>query len=312
MKKTILAAMLALLVLVPLSADTQVSLTASPQSARIGDRIEIHLIAKTSPDIEDIIVSGETADFDVIERKSTPVRDFQDYRLFERIITIAVFKTGEFTVGPFEVVCVKNKMPGEKVKSGALSIKINSVLEESDKDIKPLKKPMEMRGRPWFLLKYLFIPLSLLLIAWLAVLVLKKRKKFLAARAGPLPDPEEELATRIRDLAARRLLEKGKAKALFIRLTDIFRRFFDRYYGFDADDLTTSETLLQLRRNENEELVYGEIKIILVMSDLAKFARFVPESETVDGLFAAIDRLIQVYRARRAAAQTEAHAAAGR
>ena len=56
----------------------------------------------------------------------------------------------------------------------------------------------------------------------------------------------------------------------------------------------------------------GEIENILVMSDLVKFARFVPESETVDDLFAAIDRLIHVYRARRAAAQTEGHAAAGR
>jgi hypothetical protein len=169
-----------------------------------------------------------------------------------------------------------------------------------------------MRGRPWFLLKYLILPLSLLLIAWLAVLILKKRKKFLAARTGPPPDPEEELATRIRELAARRLLEKGEAKELFIRLTDILKRFFDRYYRFDADDLTTSETLLQLRRNENEERVSGEIEIILVMSDLVKFARFIPDSKTVDGLFAAIDRLIQVYRVRRAAAQTEAHAAAGR
>ena len=312
MKKTILVAMLALLVLVPLSADTQVSLTASPQSARIGDRIEIHLIAKTSADIEDIVVSGETLDFDIIERKSPPFRDFPDYRLFERIITIAVFKIGEFTVGPFEVVPVKNKMPGEKVKSGTLSIKINSVLEESDKDIKPLKKPMEMRGRPWFLLRYLIIPLILLLIAWLVVLILKERKKILAARTGPLPPPEEELAMSIRELADRRLLEKGKAKELFIQLTGILRRFFDRYYGFEADDLTTSETLLQLHRNEKEERVVGEIENILVMSDLVKFARFVPESETVDDLFAAIDRLIHVYRARRAAAQTEAHAAAGR
>jgi hypothetical protein len=312
MKKTFLASMLVLPFLLPLSADTQVSLSASPQSARIGDRIEIHVIVKTAPDVQDIAVNGDLRDFDIIEQKTLPVRNFPDYRIFEKIITIAVFKIGESTVGPFEVVPVKDKKPGEKVKSGTLSIKINSVLEESDKDIKPLKKLMEMRGHPWFLLRYLIIPLILLLMAWIVVLILKERKKILAARAGPLPAPEEELAVSIRELAGRGLLEKGKAKELFIRLTGIFRRFFDRYYGFEADDLTTGETLLQLHRTEKEARVAEEIEHILVISDLVKFARFIPEAKTVDDLFAAIDRLIHVYRARRAAAQTEAHAAAGR
>lgn len=312
MKKTIFAVVLALMVLVPLSADNQVSLAASPQSARIGDRIDIHIIVKTAPDVQDIGVNGEPRDFDIIEQKTLPVRNFPDYRLFEKIITIAVFRIGELAVGPFDVTLIRKGTEGERIVSGTLSIRIHSVLEESDKDIKPLKKPMEMRGRPWFLLRYLIIPLILLIAAWLAVLIIKERKKILAARAGPLPDPEEELAMRIRELAARGLLEKGKAKELFIRFTDILRRFFDRYYGFDADDLTTRETLFQLRRTEKEERVSGEIETILVTSDLVKFAKFIPESKTVDGLFAAVDRLVHVYRARRAASQAKVHAAAGR
>lgn len=310
MKRTTFAVILVLLAVASRCAETQVLLTASPQSARIGDRIDIHLIVKTSPEIDDIIVNGETPDVDVIGRKSLPVRDLQDYRLFERIITIAVFKIGEFTVGPFEVAPVKDKTPGETVKSGTLSIKINSVLEEGDKDIKPLKKPMELRGRPWHLLKYLLIPLILLQAVWLAVLLLKKRKKTFASRAGPLPAPEEELASSIRELAVMKLLEKGEAKKLFIRLTDILKRFFDRYYGFNAEDMTTRETLLRLRREEREEEVSGSLGRILDTSDLAKFARFVPESKTVDDLFGAIERLIVLYRKRRADAQTEPHAAA--
>ena len=302
--------MLVLLAVAARCAETQVLLTASPQSARIGDRIDIHLIVKTFGDIDDIIVSGETPDIDVIERKSLPVRDLQDYRLFERIITIAVFKIGEFTVGPFEVATFKDKTPGETVKSGTLSVKINSVLEEGDKDIKQLKKPMEMRGRPWHLLKYLLIPLILLQAAWLAVLILKKRKKRLASRTGPLQPPEEELASSIRELAARRLLEKGEAKKLFIRLTEIFKRFFDRYYGFNAEDMTTRETLLRLRRDEREEGVSGSLERILDTSDLVKFARFIPEPKTVDDLFASIERLIVLYRKRRADSETEPHAAA--
>jgi hypothetical protein len=312
MKTCRLLLILQLLVIArPINA-AQVTLSASTLTATIAEHVELRLIVRSLENINDIKVSMPAGDYEIIRRQNQPLIKTAEWRTFEQVITIAFFKTGDFTVGPLTIELLVNKVIKEKEQSGTITIKIRSLLGENDKDIKPLKKLLAIRGNPLHLLKYCAaVGLILFLAAILLILKRKREKKYLNVTTS-LPAPEIELELNIRELWQKKLPQKGEYKLFFILLGEIIKHFLARAYSFNADDLTSTETIVRLKSGEKDSDIVVCMEDIFQQADLVKFAKRIPETADISSLAEKIAIMTGKYKKRRSLETEAANVQTGR
>jgi hypothetical protein len=269
------------------SAAAQVTLSASTLTATIAEHVELRLIVRSLENIDGMNVSLPAGDFEIIGRQNSPLIRTAEWRTLEQVITIAFFKTGDFVVGPLEE------------QSGAITIKIHSLLGATDKDIKPLKNLLAVTGNPLHLLKYCAV-IALLLLLGAVLLLLKRKRETKSLHASTsLPEPEIELEINIRELWQKKLVQKGESKQFFIRLGEIIKHFLARMYSFNADDLTSTEIGDRLKSSEKDSAIVLCLDAVFRQADLVKFAEQIPETTAIDTLAEKIAVLIGIYKKRR-------------
>jgi hypothetical protein len=310
MKRTLIVLLLVLMGLT-VRAETQVLISASKTVAFIGDRISLKVMARTDLEIDKIKILSPQQDFEILSRSSLPPQKQNDKTVFEENIDIAFFKTGEFDIGPLTVQLLKGEEVRKAKETNAVPIKIKSVLTDKDKDIKPLKSPIAIKGNPFYVLKYVLLAAAVILLIVFITLFIKARRRKAAAESEPQLSPLEELALKIKELADLKLLEKGKFKEFFLRLTEIIKHFLNRLYRFNAEDLTTLETMLYLEGHERDQSIFEGLAFLLNTADLVKFARYIPDSGVLDDVRQRIDRVIAAYRQRVAMEEQKTDAAPG-
>lgn len=283
-----------------LVADTQVSISTSASLATIGDRINLKILAKTSDDLQEIRLSTNQKDFEIVAEKDLEKRKEKDYTVFEKNIIITFFKIGDFDIEPFKIDLVKDGKVIETKTTNSVPISVKSVLREADKDIKPIKELIDMKGNPFYILKYVIAFLMIALIAVLIILWVKKRAKAKQPVEKPLLPPVEEFETGIKKLWEQDLFAKGMIKQFFIQLTKIMKRFLYRKYDFNAEDSTTYEILYYLKNKEREARILNNMGHILDTSDLVKFAKYIPEANVPVDILARINEMIAEYKKREA------------
>jgi len=297
----------------PLGAGaSQVTLSASAQTVTIAERIELRVVVRADAGVEGIRVEVPAGDYDVIGRAQRPAIRAADGTTFEEVITVAFFKTGDFTVGPFRVVLRSRRGEGGSEQTGQLAVRVRSLLGENDKDIKPLKDLLAIRGDPRHLLPYAAVILMLILLGAAALLAMKKSRGKGQAEAAPLLPPEIELEMRIQELRKRNLLPEGEFRRFFIALSDVIKHFLQRAYEFNAADCTTAETVARLQASESDGKIVAHLEAIFGQADLVKFAQQVPGKEAVDGIWPMIASMIAEHKRRREQALAQAHVQAGR
>ncbi len=289
----------------------QVTMSASATTMTIGERVELRVVARVGAGFNAMRVQVAPGAFEVIARRALPPAFTDAGGTLEEIITIAFFQTGDFTVGPFPVKLLPGK-DGSEAETGRLAIRVRSLLEESDKDIKPLKEPLPLGGDPRHLLPYAAALLLLLLLAALALFLRKRAQGRRTAAVAPPPLPEVELEANLLRLKESGLLQRGEYRAFFITLSAMLKHFIQRAYGFHAEECTTAETLPLLREKESEAAIVAGLETVLSQADLVKFARRVPVDGEVAALWPMLDAIVAGQRARRQQSQETDHAQAGR
>jgi hypothetical protein len=281
------------------AAETQVSISASNNLAFVGDKINLKIIVKTTHEnIREIKIQTEKRDFDILDQQPTGKRQQTDYMVFEKTLVIAFFNTGDYEIGPFEVQLIKEEEIVESKKTNSVPVSVKSVLKEEDKDIKPLKSLIDLKGNPWYLLKYVIAILAVLGLVIFLILWIRKRRKAAPPPPKPLMSPLEEWEFRLKELAEKKLLETGKLKLHFIELTQIIKHFLHRDYGFNAEDFTTEETLYYLNKDETDGLIQDNMRFVFNTSDLVKFAKFIPDPPVFAEINGKIQEMITRYKLR--------------
>ena len=85
------------------------------------------------------------------------------------------------------------------------------------------------------------------------------------------------------------LVGDGSAKDYYTRLTDTLREYMHNRYKFNAAEMTTDEIIENLLRFNDKEAI-NEVKEILQVADLVKFAKMVPsQNENARNMLNAID-----------------------
>ncbi len=123
---------------------------------------------------------------------------------------------------------------------------------------------------------------------------------FLLRRAGRLQvqrifQPAHEIAyARLRALVAEKLVEAGRIKEFYERISGILRYYIEDRFDLHAPERTTEEFLDELRRTEvlrsPDKNVLGEF---LTHCDLVKFARHAPTTEQIQRSFDLVKDFIE-------------------
>lgn len=288
-----------------LMGETQVLISSSKNLALIGDQINLKVIAKTDSKADKVKILSPRQEFEVISHTSQPRQENNNESVFEENLMIVFFKTGDFEVGPFTVKLLKGDEEVETKETNSIPVKIKSVLTEEDKDIKPLKNPIEIKGNPLYVLKYVLIILAAILIVIFVIVYVKRKKRKTGRAPEPLLPAVEEFALKIKELTDLKLMQKGKMKEHFFRLTEIIKHFLNREYGFNAEDLTTFETMLHLDAYEKDSSIRDRMGFVLNTADLVKFAKYVAGSEIIDEIQQKLEDVIGAYRQRNQQKMTE-------
>jgi len=199
--------------------------------------------------------------------------------LIQQKITITSFDTG-FIVIPPVTFRVKTKTGAlQDLMSEPVMLEVKNVQVDTAKDIKDIKPvlqaPYTLRDfLPWLLLAAAIGLLATLV--WFYIRNRRKNKPFIKLPARQQKPPHVVALGMLDDLRKEQVWQKGQVKEYYTRLTDILREYFEKRFGVNAAEMTSEEILFAMKDHIGEASVLGDLRKLLSLSDLAKFAKMQP------------------------------------
>lgn len=174
--------------------------------------------------------------------------------------------------------------------------------------IPPRSAPVTFRE----VLPWIVIALIAAVIVWLLARFLPRNPLRRFVRPPAPPEPAHIVA--LRDLQALReaeLWQKGDIKEYYSRLSDILRRYIDSRYGISSPELTTDETVRMLQKAAvTTPGQMAMVKELLSVSDMVKFAKYLPDSAVHVAFMENAVRFVEETRLPDAALSDDSQAAA--
>jgi hypothetical protein len=162
-------------------------------------------------------------------------------------------------------------------------------------DIMPPRKAPVTFGEivPW-----LIIAAVSLVILWLLARYLPRNPLRRFVRPPVPSDPAHVIALReLNTLNSDEVWQKGAIKEYYSRLSDILRRYIDNRYGIMSPELTTDETSRLLQKaGVLKPVELSQIKELLSLSDMVKFAKYLPQVEVHEKSYNDAVRFVEMTR----------------
>jgi len=143
--------------------------------------------------------------------------------------------------------------------------------------IGPYKVPVSIGE----ILPWLLIMLIAGVAGWFIYRYLKNRNKL---KEGIIPEEPQELAyilayRSLEKLKNEKLWQKGLFKEYYSALSEILRTYIDSRFSMNSLESTTGEILFEiLERNYADDEPVNRLKQVLELSDMVKFAKYLPDS----------------------------------
>lgn len=237
---------------------------------------------------------------EIAERPAADTTDLGNNRIqINRELIIQSFDSGMWVIRPIPYV-----VNGDTAYCNQLTLKVLPVDVSQMKDVHDIKPVEEV---PFNLLDWL--PdywwawlLALLLIGagiWAYRKYYKKGINPLKPSRKRLP-PYEEAMINLQNLKAAQLWQRGQEKEYFTGLTDILRVYIDRRFDINAVEMTSSQIIETLKRNDETKAVNEQLEMILEVADIVKFANARPLADDNE---VAYQRAVNFVEATRPVAQ---------
>ncbi len=264
----------------------------SPASARVGDKVALTISVEGAPDgavIEWPEVGKTIGDLEVEPAEAGALS--RGYRLRS-------FVPGDHLVPKLEV---KVSSPGDGkrlvLETEDLVLALEGLVEEGTTKPRGARGTVPVPGP--FRAEYVVLPAAVLALAGLALYAARRRSRAGEARPAPLPArkplPPEVVALRALDaLEEMGLVDRGRVPEHFYRLSGIVRRYIEARFAIAAPEMTSEEFLDATARSDALPGGHREtLREFMRVSDLAKYARFVPGRDEVAETLAVARRFVR-------------------
>lgn len=258
-------------------------------SITIGDHITYSIIIDRRKDVR-IIQPGQGINLGMFEIKDynfhKPVQ--KGNRIIERYdYVISVYDTGKFVIPPYPLAYFLSDTASKPniIQAPAITIYVKSLLKgEKKHELKDIKPPLEIPFNYRFWLMIGGIVLLALILLYIAYRLWKRKQErgYIFTPPPPPPPAHERALKALRELYASGLLDKKQYKEFFSRLSEIMRDYLEGRYYIQALEETTMEILHDVQDVLEDESLQNYLKDILTVSDLIKFAKYIPQQDEIE------------------------------
>src|SRR5512133_3662605 len=309
MKRTIaLAAFLSCFFLLQ-GQDIKVTSGPDTSAIYIGDQIHFKVTAKLTGKSEVTLSAAADTLSEKIIILGKPERDTLTMPDGSRAIVddylITSFEAGTYTIPPFFAEIAS----GDSVRRyysdySRLVVSRPEITPADTTDVifdivAPRKAPLKFRDfLPWIIIAGMIV-----LIGWLLARYLPRNPIKRLMKPAPPAEPSHVTAFReLNRLKEEQLWQKGETKEYYSRLSEILRRYVENRFGISSPELTTDETVRMLQRAAVlQQSEMSLIKEILSVSDMVKFAKYLPKEEINEGSFSSSVKFVELTKPGEAA-----------
>jgi len=247
----------------------------------IGQQCKLHLTL-TGPSSKTYILpsfSGDTivTGIEVIKRNRVDTAKLDNgYVQYKADYVITSFEKGLYYIPPIHICAGSDTISSNELSLNIVTFDVDTTNYKLF-DIKPVQKAPFVLYDYLLPLQLLFLLIGLIYLAWW----LNRRRRLRRNKTEEI-DPFSLLPPHV---AAIMELDKlktekpwvfGRSKEYYIRLSEVLRKYIQRRFQINAQEMTTSEILELFYRDKETHSVYQNLKQILSLSDLVKFAKLTP------------------------------------
>ncbi len=265
--------------------EVQARATIDSNKVLIGDQIKVHLELDQAKGMKiefPIIGDSLSSTLEVVER--SPLDTFQmdkkDQIKIIQNLTVTSFDTGKQVIPPFYFK-MKYKDLNDTVETLPVEFFVQSMSIDTKKGPVDIKTPY---GAPVTLKEVAPYILGVILIGSLIFFLFyyirrKKNNKPVFGKAARPKEPAHIVALRTLDhIKEEKLWQQNLVKRYYSEISDTLRIYVQDRFGIKAMEYTTDEILTAF--NQKKELIpeksFNELKNILTLADLVKFAKYEP------------------------------------
>ena len=269
------------------------SLHYDTKEMRIGEhvRLTFELSVDSGCDVDFQIPDALTGDIEVLEKNISKTADGNGRETYRGECIITSFVDSLQIIPP-----VIAKINGDAYYTNEMSLLVNTVPIDTTnlKNIKGLR-PIWNASLTWgeyrdtVYLSFLLLVL-LALLAWIIVRYINNKPIIRIVRIKPHEPSHFTALHKMEEIKGDIALHSEECvKDYYTKLTDALREYMYNRYKFNAADMTTGEIIENLLRFNDKEAI-KEIKEILEVADLVKFAKMKPSlNENDRNMLNAID-----------------------
>ena len=271
-----------------------VRLDLDKKELTIADRLNLTLTAIADEDY-DVTLPGfgeKLEQFGIVDyHTSQPELTENNRTRISRSYVLEPFLSGEHTIPAMKIMFEKKSTTdatGHEIETEALTVNVTSLLPENIEkmklhDIKPPRN-LPRSNTLWFWMGGIFLAV---MGSGAVLFVIFRNRNLAGDRTMVQKIPAHEQAfDELQALVAEDLVEKGKIKEFYHKISDILRRYIENRFNLRAPEQTTEEFLTNIRsKNDFDDTHKTLLKNFLTHCDLVKFARHQPETEDIQKTF---------------------------
>ena len=259
----------------------------TPDSMSIGDWFRVRVeIDKDVMQQVDFPVFGDHRMTDRIEvisesQVDTLKRDGRKITLAKEYI-MTTFDEGMYNLGPFPVLYADKNIVDTLWSADSLRMLVTTFdIDTTKQQIFDIKPQFDVPLKFGEISGYILCGLLLVLLAvGIYYLIQRKRQgKPLLGKEKPELPGHVVAIMELEKLHTQKLWQSNRHKQYYTRLTDILRKYLESRFGIQALEMTSDEILAQTQKLLLTERASGQLRDLLKLADLVKFAKLTPSAE---------------------------------
>lgn len=258
---------------------TLIDVSADSTAILIGEQTVLHLSVTTDNGREVLpLIPRDTLTRGVeVLQVSMPDTTYidNDRIIIKQDILVTSFDSALYLLPPLKVIDGPDTISSNQIALKVSTIPVNLENPEEFYDIKEVWRP------PFVLADYYEwiygILFTLFLICVIGYIIQRlSNEKPLIPQKEPLLPPYDQAIMALDELKVQKLWQQGRNKEYYTQLTDTLRAYIVRRFDIGAQEMTSGEILDSIHKVSDAESVYSNLKQILQLADLVKFAKMHP------------------------------------